>query len=257
MSTDTHHARSSPIAERQFQTEIDAVREHMSSALSDLGSPLGDLVRPRVHAADPPLRAALVLCVGYNGPDGSPHHRIHLAAALEMLHLALGIHQLLVDSAASNPLSHPPEDQRTFIGSTILAGDFCFSRSAQMAARTENPKIVTVFAQALQDVSEGSLRELFSDQNGPQPAQGRDRDEVLLRSGAEAALELSNLDAVVRPSLLQLSESTIQFALTSQGSGSPCRGPFHDLPATHQQRWRAFCTWLDAATAARPAGQIS
>lgn len=247
MNSDTHDGQNRRMAVAQFAAELETVRESILVAVADLGRPLGDLVSPRVDASAPLVRAALTLCVAYNGPYGAPNHRLRLAAALEMLHLALGIHQLLVDASGIDALSQPGEDQRSFVGGTILAGDFCFSRSAQMASETENPKIVAIYAQALQDVSEGSLRELFSGHNGDQNAPRLDRNGVLLRSGALAAAELSGLDAASRPTLLEISESVIQDVLAGHKAGYPCSNLRHALPDAYRYRWQAFCDWLDSA----------
>ena len=246
MNSDMQRAQSRAMA-AQFAAELETVRKSMLEVVADLGSPLGDLVAPRVDAAAPLVRAALTLCVGYNGPDGAPHHRLRLAAALEMLHLALGIHQLLIDASGSDAVSRPVEEERSFVGGTILAGDFCFSRSAQMASQTENPKVVAIYAQALQEVSESSLRELFSGQNGEQTLLRHERNEILLRSGALAAAELSGLDSSARPVLLELSDAALQFALAGNEAGNPCLEPSHSLPEAYRLRWRAFCDWLVAA----------
>jgi geranylgeranyl pyrophosphate synthase len=238
-------------ARRLLEDELDTVQDRLFGAVTDLGSPLSDLVQARIRAADPPLRAALVLSAGYNGAQGNPLHRVQLAAALEMLHVALGIHQLLVDSASTASLSQDDDDRRSFIGSTILAGDFCFSRSAQMAAKTENPTIVTIFAEALQDVSESRLRDLFSDQNARQNAHPHMSDEILLRSGAKAAVELSDLPAAGRAAVLELTTSTIDSLLTAHTPPDVWNVPGGALPAAHRLRWQALHDWLADLSDAR------
>ena len=83
-----------------------------------------------------------------------------------MLHIALNVHRLLVNAArteeGSQKVGAKAELDRAFIGSTILAGDYCFSRAAQMAAQTDHPRVVATFSLALQAVSEGLLREQFN-----------------------------------------------------------------------------------------------
>jgi geranylgeranyl pyrophosphate synthase len=96
-----------------------------------------------------------------------------------MLYIAQRVHQLLLDQDTESM-------DKSLMGSIILAGDFCFSRAADLAVRTENPGIVAVFSTALKRLSEDNLREIF-DKNE------RDAysDMELLASGIEAALLLA------------------------------------------------------------------
>ena len=111
-----------------FEIEEQEVRKLLLSAAEELDSPLADLVSARIGQLFPPIRAAIVLCVGYQPPDSplSRQKRLSLAAGLEMLYVALDIHRLLLATAASRS-SQIELDQagRSFIGSTILAGNFC------------------------------------------------------------------------------------------------------------------------------------
>ena len=109
--------------------------------------------------------------------------RIYLGAALEVLYVALGVHtHLLGNDVARSPLG------RSLLGSTILAGDYCFSRAADLAVRTQSPVVVEIFAQALKRVSEGHLRQLF------QPERERfDENADLLHAGVVAAGALIGL----------------------------------------------------------------
>ena len=247
MSTHTRQP-ADDTASIQLAEELEAVRDQMVKSVSDLNGPFRVLVQSSIRSAGPPHRAALVLCAGYTGPEGDPQRRILLAAALEMLHVALSIHQLLVDSPTSSYPAQPAEEQRSYIGSAILAGDYCFSRAAQMAAGTENPAIVSLFASALQDVSQSRLRELLSGNDGSQTARGDNHDEILLRSGATAALELTDLPAQDRIAVLNMSQSTIDSMLsadTSQDSSASHWGDLPgDIPAAYRARWQALHWWL-------------
>jgi octaprenyl-diphosphate synthase len=231
---------------KQFETELQAVDEMLVRAAEDLGSPLGDLVRAQVKQAQPLVRGAVVLTIAVapdetltNAPARAP--RILLAAALEMLYVALNIHRLLVTAAMSQrPGSDDPLD-RSFVGSTILAGDYCFSRAAQMAARTDHPQVVAIFAQALQNVSEGLLRSQFNPD--PQDPRG-DFDETreLLRSGADAAGTLVDLAESARQAAVGHSqEIAAQWTASRRTESAPAFPPF-SLP-THG-RWPLLQQWL-------------
>lgn len=145
----------------QLQKEMQSVYNNLLEMANELESPLRELVHAQISSAQPYLRAGLVLSAGYGESDSEElqNARVCLATALEMLYVALSIHGLLMpydgDAFAEDP-------NKTLLGSTVLAGDYCFSQSAIMAARTADPEVVAIFAKALQDVSEGQLRQIFA-----------------------------------------------------------------------------------------------
>lgn len=227
--------------------ELALAGNEISESLFALGSPLRELVQARIDAAGPPSCAALVLCAGYNGSQDEMQPRLHLAAALELLHTGLDIHQLLLESDRSSPPYQAPRDQLSFIGSTVLAGDFCFSRAAQLAARTENPTIVRIFAQALQDVSEERLRALNASADRTRLSESSSRDLTLMRSGALAAVELSGLDEGGRTATLRLTDAILDHRTLKTIPSAVWEELLSPLPASRQFRWRAYRTWMDSA----------
>lgn len=246
--------RREPLTEasQQFQEELDLVRSEMIQAVSGLGSPLRELVLRRIEDAAPPYRAALVLAAGYNSTDTETMQRIRLGAALEMLHVSLGIHQLLLGASMPASAVDGPDlaEDRSFIGSTILAGDFCFSLAAQMAAATRSPAAVAVFAQALQDASEERLRALHpTPQSAPLAGQASDervRDETLLRAGATAALEFSDVPASLLPTVRKLSAAITAETCRSWSPSAAWEDASDKLPPGHALRWQALSEWLTA-----------
>jgi len=46
-------------------------------------------------------------------------------------------------------------------GAVILLGDFLFAQSAMLAAATNSPRVVSIFASTLSDICDGQLREMF------------------------------------------------------------------------------------------------
>jgi octaprenyl-diphosphate synthase len=174
----------------EYQAELDSVHTILAAAANDLGIPLGSLVQAQMRQTLPLTRAALALAVAYDPAGGAAarNRRILLAAGLEMLYVALHIHRMLVEDSARFETGPGTEPDKSFIGGTILAGDYCFSRAAGMVAQTDHPEVVAIFAKTLQAVSEGQLRDLFG------PAAGAfDERRALLLSGAEAASELAGV----------------------------------------------------------------
>lgn len=180
--------------------ELEMVHEHLVELTHDLGFPLNDLVRSQIEKIQPYVRAAVVLAAGFGNPD-SPDlqvRRVYLASALEILSLAFSIHKLLIESDSI----YVGQSAKSFMGSMILAGDFCFSRSAALAAQTENPEVVAIFAKALRDISEGRLQHSFGHdaklrhaENNHSSHQERTYNEnaPLFHAGALAATKLASL----------------------------------------------------------------
>ncbi len=180
-----------------FRAELAAVEQELHGALTDLYTPLADLAQAQFQRARPLVRAALVLAVGVGTPDGERlrQQRLALAAAQEMLFIALAIHKLL--------LTHQPEEadeqQKTLMGGIILTGDYCFSRSAILAAQTDHVQVVELFSQALKAISEGILRNFFANREAatdgapPNATTRYDERRDLFVSGVQAAAVLAAL----------------------------------------------------------------
>ena len=165
----------------ELDQELAQVTDILQEIARELDEPLNQLVLSQIRRAAPHRRAGVVLAFGAGEQDEDPQRtrRISLAAALEMLYIAQRVHHLLLRQQTESM-------DKSLMGSIILAGDFCFSRSADLAVRTENPEIVQIFSDALKRLSENNLRNLFD-----QDTQQMQSDRVLLASGIEAALLLA------------------------------------------------------------------
>lgn len=205
-----------------LESEIEEVESALLTATTDLTNPLGDLVRAQIRRSQPLIYGALVLAISKpQAPTQETnllhHKRILLGAALEMLHIALNVHRLLVNAAIQKQHAGSGASlDRSFVGSTILAGDYCFSRAAQMAAQTDHPRVVAAFALALQTVSEELLREQF---NTSADAGIYDESRQLLISGAQAAALLVDLsEKQQQQAALCSQEFASQWARQRQGN---------------------------------------
>lgn len=225
-----------------FQAEVQAVRVHLESAFADLDSALRHFVRKDLAAAEPFPLAVVILSAGLPVRESSDvgQRRVFLAAALEMLRIALSIHEDLVASAA------PGRTEKSLVGATILVGDYCFSHSAHLAARTDSPYVVEVFSNALKSVSEGRLRALFSREEGggEVPYGGQ---EELCRAGAQAATHLADLPPQQSQALMDVAALV---GRTLDRGESPVG--FYDriapgkIPDHQQARWRQALAYLAA-----------
>jgi geranylgeranyl pyrophosphate synthase len=81
-------------------------------------------------------------------------------AGVELLHTASLVHDDTVDRAALRR-GRPTLNSVLSTGAVILLGDFLFAQSAMLAAATNSPRVVSIFASTLADICDGQLREMF------------------------------------------------------------------------------------------------
>ena len=222
-------------------SEVRAVCTLLEEALSELYAPLSDLARASLRATEPPLRALVVLATAVL-PSEAPalrERRILLAAALEMLAVALRIHNLLLSAATAHGTRNgtatrtteiaAPELDRSLAGSTILTGDYCFSRAAVLAAQTNSPTVVDIFSQALKKVSEGRLRAFFDPAGEPFV-----ENTELMHAGVRGAVHLAALSPAHMDSALALADALASSAqmpeTTAENAGTNGR---------QRARWQA------------------
>jgi geranylgeranyl pyrophosphate synthase len=89
---------------------------------------------------------------------------ISLAAAVEMLHTATLVHDDVIDGALLRRGS-PTLNATWMPGATILVGDYLFSRAADLAAQTDNVRVMRIFARTLMTIVSGELGQLFESGN--------------------------------------------------------------------------------------------
>ena len=82
------------------------------------------------------------------------------ASGVELLHTASLVHDDTIDRSGLRR-GKPTLNAVLSSGAVILLGDFLFARSAMLAAATEHPRIVSIFAATLGDICDGQLREMF------------------------------------------------------------------------------------------------
>jgi octaprenyl-diphosphate synthase len=226
--------------------ELAEVRQRLVEAVSELPSPLGDLVLAQLQRTRSPLRVGVILAAGVEAVDSAHrrHQRILLAAALELLHLALAVHQLLLQNIAELDVQ---ELDKSWVGSIILAGDYCFSRAAILAAQTGEPTVVEVFSHALKSVSEARLRQLFSP--APLPF---DEGRELSTAGLTAATYLAHLRPEEQAAVFSVGQALVaRVGGSHEHETTPGTSPgtsavataMSQLPAFQSTRWHAIATW--------------
>jgi geranylgeranyl pyrophosphate synthase len=120
---------------------------------------LADLVLDLVRAGGKRLRPLVLLLSGRAyGNDRST--LVTAAAGVELLHTASLVHDDMVDRAGMRR-GRPTLNSVLPSGAVILLGDFLFAQSAILAAATNSPRVVSIFASTLSDICDGQLREMF------------------------------------------------------------------------------------------------
>lgn len=232
----------------QLQRELDEVSVQLEAAVAELYPPLDYLARSQLTQVRPLVRAAVVLtaCTGAVEHEKLRAQRLVLAAALEMLHIALRIHRILLTGPVDPDDSNTDSNQRSVTGSVILTGDYCFTRSAILAAQTDSVDVVAIFSQTLKQISEAILRERFHDKTGAATTTALHENLALFHAGIEAAAILVPLPPE-SATPLQSYVSQVAHAL-AQTPPPPLAAPaVARLTAEQQARWQAFHQWLDAA----------
>jgi geranylgeranyl pyrophosphate synthase len=149
--------------------DIKAVEEKMRSGISSHFTDLQAVVDYLIGAGGKRLRPALTLMACHFYPV-DPDKAFSLAASVELLHTATLVHDDLIDNALFRR-GMPTLNVSWSPGATILTGDFLFARAAQLAAETDNVRIVNIFAQTLMTIVGGELNQLFNDGHGNVPSQ--------------------------------------------------------------------------------------
>jgi geranylgeranyl pyrophosphate synthase len=106
---------------------------------------------------------------------------VSLAASVEMLHTATLVHDDVIDGALLRR-GAPTLNAVWNRGSTVLAGNFMFARAAYFAAETANPRVIRIFANTLETIVNGELRQLSARHNFRQ-----NKDEYYQRIYAKTA----------------------------------------------------------------------
>jgi octaprenyl-diphosphate synthase len=104
--------------------------------------------------------ALLLLCHGYAaGPQVSRHGAIKLAAVVELLHSATLIHDDVIDSADTRR-GRPSANTRWGNHRSVLAGDWLYMQSFQIALEERNFHVLDVLIDLTQKMVEGELVQL-------------------------------------------------------------------------------------------------
>ncbi|MEQ3711238.1 MAG: polyprenyl synthetase family protein [Tateyamaria sp.] len=122
-----------------------------------------EVTRHLVDAGGKRLRPMLTLAAahmcGYEGP-----YHVHLAATVEFIHTATLLHDDVVDESAQRrgrPTANLLWDNK----SSVLVGDYLFSRSFQLMTETGNMDVLRILSDASATIAEGEVLQMTAAQD--------------------------------------------------------------------------------------------
>ena len=107
----------------------------------------------------PMLTLASALMCGYDGP-----YHIHLAATVEFIHTATLLHDDVVDESEQRrgrPTANLLWDNK----SSVLVGDYLFSRSFQLMTETGSMEVLRILSDASATIAEGEVLQMTAAQD--------------------------------------------------------------------------------------------
>ncbi len=144
--------------------EMDAVNGLIQDRMASEHAPrIPEVTAHLVGAGGKRLRPMLTLAAarlcGYDGP-----YHLHLAATVEFIHTATLLHDDVVDESAQRrgrPTANLLWDNK----SSVLVGDYLFSRSFQLMVETGSLRVLDILANASATIAEGEVLQLTAAQD--------------------------------------------------------------------------------------------
>ena len=144
--------------------EMAAVNDLIGQRMASKNAPrIPEVTAHLVDAGGKRLRPMLTLAAaklcGYDGP-----YHIHLAATVEFIHTATLLHDDVVDESGQRrgrPTANLLWDNK----SSVLVGDYLFSRSFQLMVETGNLRVLDILANASATIAEGEVLQLTAAQD--------------------------------------------------------------------------------------------
>ena len=151
-------AGSFPAVMESLAEELALVEGVMREQLATAGEVLALVGEHVLASGGKRMRPALVLLAaelcGYTGP-----RRIHMGAAIELMHTATLLHDDVVDVSEMRR-GRPSANAIWGNRRAVLAGDFFYARSSTLIVEDGNLDILYVFANAIRSMAEGELLQL-------------------------------------------------------------------------------------------------
>ncbi|MEP3296184.1 MAG: polyprenyl synthetase family protein [Pseudoruegeria sp.] len=144
--------------------DLDAVNTLIAARMASEHAPrIPEVTKHLVDAGGKRLRPMLTLAAarlcGYEGA-----HHLNLAATVEFIHTATLLHDDVVDESAQRrgrPTANLLWDNK----SSVLVGDYLFSRAFQLMVETGNLRVLDILSNASATIAEGEVLQLTAAQD--------------------------------------------------------------------------------------------
>lgn len=144
--------------------EMDAVNDLIRTRMASKHAPrIPEVTAHLVEAGGKRLRPMLTLAAAKMCGYGGPYH-VHLAATVEFIHTATLLHDDVVDESAQRrgrPTANLLWDNK----SSVLVGDYLFSRSFQLMTETGSLDVLRILSNASATIAEGEVLQLTAAQD--------------------------------------------------------------------------------------------
>ena len=147
-----------------LEGEMDAVNALIRERMTSEHAPrIPEVTAHLVEAGGKRLRPMLTLAAarmcGYTGP-----YHVHLATTVEFIHTATLLHDDVVDESGQRrgrPTANILWDNK----SSVLVGDYLFSRSFQLMVETGSLRVLDILSNASATIAEGEVLQLTASQD--------------------------------------------------------------------------------------------
>lgn len=164
MGLDTAASKPHEQLNQLLSNEMAAVNDLIRTRMASKHAPrIPEVTAHLVEAGGKRLRPMLTLAAarmcGYEGP-----YHVHLAATVEFIHTATLLHDDVVDESAQRrgrPTANLLWDNK----SSVLVGDYLFSRSFQLMTETGSLDVLRILSNASATIAEGEVLQLTAAQD--------------------------------------------------------------------------------------------
>ena len=147
-----------------FIDDMDAVDKLIKQRMASKEAPrIPEVTAHLIDAGGKRLRPMLTLAAAKMCGNKTPYH-IHLAATVEFIHTATLLHDDVVDESQQRR-GRPTANLLWDNQSSVLVGDYLFSRSFQLMVETGNLRVLDILANASAKIAEGEVLQLTVAQN--------------------------------------------------------------------------------------------
>lgn len=147
-----------------LEADLTAVNALIQARMASKHAPrIPEVTAHLIEAGGKRLRPMLTLaCAQICGYEGDAHHK--LAATVEFIHTATLLHDDVVDESTrrrGRPTANLLWDNK----SSVLVGDYLFSRAFELMVETGNLKVLSILSHASATIAEGEVLQLSTASN--------------------------------------------------------------------------------------------